>query len=105
MTRSLEPSRDIRLGSGALLNLAGGQAGRLQVLQGGVWLTEEGELADTFLHAGQEFRISGRPTLLQASADAVLQLCTGPAATPSLWQRWRERAARWQFGPSPAVCG
>lgn len=99
MSASSDPVRTLHLDVDQMLILDDGHEGRVRVLHGGVWFTEEGEHADTFLQAGQEVAMSGRRAFVQARGAVDLQLTQGRAARPTLWQRWRERAARWQMGP------
>ncbi|MEX8191850.1 DUF2917 domain-containing protein [Comamonas guangdongensis] len=72
-----------------MLRIRSGQSLWLQAQSGIVWLTCEGQLADSFLHPGQSLRLTGPATLYlgaqgsQNSQDASL--------------RWRDVAS------SPAV--
>jgi hypothetical protein len=106
MTMRLPPEqvRTIHLDHEQLLILDGGREGRVRVLHGGVWLTEEGRADDAFLCAGQQASVHGRRPVVQALGAADLQLTRGrPARTP-WWQRLRRLAVRWQLGPALDPC-
>jgi Protein of unknown function (DUF2917) len=87
-----------------LLILDGGREGRVRVLQGGVWLTEEGVCEDAFLGAGHEARVRGRHPVVQAQGRARLQVTRGGPARDPWWQRLRRLAQRWQLGPAYDPC-
>jgi hypothetical protein len=56
---------------GSTLRLADGQPRVIDVFQGQVWITQDGDPRDVILEAGESFRIEGRGlTLLQAFADS-----------------------------------
>jgi hypothetical protein len=100
-----EPVRIVHLDAEQLLTLEGGHEGCLRVLQGGAWLTEEGERQDTFLQAGQVARVRGRRAVVQADGVVDLELTWGRRAVPVAgWRRLRALAARWQLGPVPLAC-
>lgn len=71
-----------------MLRIRSGQSLWLQAQSGIVWLTCEGQLADSFLHPGQSLRLTGPATLYlgaqgsQNSQDASLRWCDA-TATPS----------------------
>lgn len=102
-----EQVRTIHLDHEQLLILDGGREGRVRVLYGGAWLTEEGERDDAFLHAGHEAPLHGRRTVVQAQGPGGtdVQVVLGArGAGAGWWQRVRALAARWQFGPVPDAC-
>ena len=45
----------LNLANGALLNITDGLGRSLRVLEGRVWITQEGSLADVFLDAGSSY--------------------------------------------------
>jgi hypothetical protein len=99
-----EQTRTIFLDHEQLLILDGGREGRVRVLHGGAWLTEEGERDDAFLHVGQEARVRGRRPIVQAQGPAELEVTRAGPASPPWWQRLRRWALRWQWGPAPEAC-
>lgn len=99
-----EQIRTISLDHDQLLILDGGREGRVRVLHGGVWLTEEGERQDAFLRAGHEARVLGRRPVVQAQGRAELQLSEGRPTPAAWWQRLRRLATRWQLGPAVDAC-
>lgn len=105
MRTPVESPRIVHLDAEQLLILDGGREGRVRVLSGGVWLTEEGERQDTFLQAGHEAGVRGRRAVVQADGGVDLELTWG-RATPSAgwWRRLQALAARWQLGPVPQSC-
>ena len=48
--------------NGALLNIRGGKGQSLRVVEGRVWVTQEGSLDDVFLDAGASYTIDGDGT-------------------------------------------
>jgi len=55
------------------LRIADGKAHVIDVFEGQVWLTQNGDLRDVFLEAGDSFSFDGRGlTLVQALRDARL---------------------------------
>jgi len=55
------------------LRIADGKAHVIDVFEGQVWLTQNGDLRDVFLEAGDSFSFDGRGlTLVQAMRDARL---------------------------------
>ena len=70
------------------LHIRTGQSLWLQALNGIVWLTCEGQLADSFLHPGQSLRITGPAKLYlgaqgsQKSQGASLRWCDAAVAPP-----------------------
>lgn len=84
------------------LDLAGGTlvpfssaGGRVRVLYGRVWLTEEGDPRDAFLNSGDEAALGRRGlVVLEALTPARVQIFE----SVSLWDRVRQgaqRAANW----------
>jgi hypothetical protein len=100
----LEQVHTILLDHAQLLILDGGREGRVRVLHGGAWLTEEGVRDDAFLHAGHEARIQGRRPLVQAQGRAELEITRGRPTRDPWWQRLRRLALRWQLGPAVDAC-
>ncbi len=49
----------LKLDSGALVAISDGHGQALRVLEGRVWLTQEGLLDDVFLDAGTSYRLAG----------------------------------------------
>lgn len=110
MTHSAESIRTIHLDRDQMLVFDGGREGRLRVLQGGAWLTEEGDAGDAFLCAGSEARFHGRRTLIEALGPTQLQVAQhrigAAAGLQAVWrqlgQAVRRLAVRHQLGPTAA---
>ena len=70
------------------LRIRAGQSLWLQAQSGIIWLTCEGQLADSFLHPGQSLRITGPARLYlgaqgsQKSQGASLRWCDAVVAPP-----------------------
>ena len=63
----------IELPRGGTLRIADGQKHVVDVFQGQVWLTQDGDLRDVFLEAGQSFTVDGPGlALLHAFEDSRL---------------------------------
>lgn len=110
MARTTTPTvRTIDLDRDQLLILDDGR-GRLRVLHGAAWLTEEGRAGDAFVEAGAYCSFAGRRTVVGAVAPARLQIVdvAGRHRRPVTagWQRLvravRRQVRRLQFGPLEA---
>ncbi len=110
MAHGTETIRTIQLDYDQLLVFDGGREGRVRVLHGGAWLTEEGDAHDAFLRPGSETRFEGRRTLIGALEPTQLQVAqrSGSAAlrARATWRRlWRGLSrvvTRHQFGAAAA---
>lgn len=94
-----EVIRTVDLDHEQLLILDHGAGGRIRVLSGGTWLTEEGRLDDVHARAGDEIRLT-------SSGRAVLEGLGNTRVEIALPQRggWLARLVRaantWRFGPA-----
>lgn len=64
----------LSLVNGALLNISDAKGQSLRVLEGRVWVTQEGYLDDVFLEAGATYRFAGPGSAVvsaEGPADAV----------------------------------
>ena len=110
MAHRTETVRTIDLDHDQMLIFDGGRDGRVRVLHGGAWLTEEGDAADAFLRAGAEARFHGRRTLIEALGPTQLQVVQQGASMRSevqaawrrMWSRLRLGAIRHQLGATAA---
>ena len=110
MTHGTETIRTIQLDYDQMRVFEGGREGRVRVLHGGAWLTEEGEASDAFLRAGSEARFQARRTLIEALEPTQLQIAefSGSAASRAramgrqIWRGLRRIVLRHQFGPAAA---
>jgi hypothetical protein len=66
-------SRPIRLDSGQLLEIHGGQGLELECREGAVWITQSNDPLDIVLAADESF-------VLEKSGLAIVSACGGPAA-------------------------
>ncbi len=89
------------LQAGEALRIHGGTGTTVIVFGGQVWLTQDGDLRDLFLGAGDSFTLdASAPALMQAVKPAQVMLAgplpaavaTGPSTGP--WQRLRSGLAR-----------
>jgi hypothetical protein len=113
MDRMRNPARSVTtvdLDRDQMLIFDGGPGGRIRVLRGSTWLTEEGESADGILQAGSERALRRGRTLIEGLGPARVQIAQRmrrSAAPPVAWLRgvWRgigHQVARLQFGPASA---
>lgn len=111
MARQMETIRTIQLDYDQIWVFDGGRDARVRVLHGATWLTAEGDAADAFLHAGDEWRAGAGRTVIGALAPSRLQV-ESPAGrrTPGAALQWLRRAGialrqsvgRLQVGPAVA---
>lgn len=73
MTRSTETVTTVDLGYEQLL-VFDGPAARVRVLYGAMWLTEEGEPADTIVGGGREVALHGRRAVVEGLGLTRLQI-------------------------------
>lgn len=107
MKTSRETIRTIDLGYDQLLILDGGRDGRVRVLFGATWLTEEGEAGDAVLRGGTELPLHGGRTVIQGLEPTRLEVVERgrrgngrPAAwMRQLWGGVRRAILRLQMGP------
>lgn len=83
---------------GATLRVDDGQPHVIDVFEGLVWVTQDGDLRDVILKAGDSFRLDGRGlTLVQAFDDArvlLTDLAETPRSTNTFTLHRRARAQR-----------
>jgi hypothetical protein len=95
-------NRTIDLDNEQLMAFEGGPGGRVRVVCGAAWLTQESELGDALLQAGSEQPLRAGRTIIQALGPARLQIL-GTARPPGAWlrlaRRWRHWVLRLQLGP------
>ena len=111
MRNAMQTVTTINLEPAQLLVLESGHRGRVRVLQGATWLTEEGETDDTVLCAGGEHILSGARTFIEGLGGSRLQIETAsasPARRFTGWLRSMLHAAhavveRFQLGPTRSV--
>jgi hypothetical protein len=93
--------RTIDLGYDQLMIFDGGRDGRVRVLFGATWLTQEGESGDAVLRRDEELPLRDGRTLIQALEPTRVQVWSRPvqigAALRGLLRRW---VTRLHFGPA-----
>jgi Protein of unknown function (DUF2917) len=106
MRTTTETVRTIDLGHDQMMVFDGGRNGRVRVLFGATWLTQEDEPGDAILHAGSELALSGGRTVIEALGSTRLQIVerTGVAALLAaflrqVWRSVRQHITRLQIGP------
>lgn len=91
----LEGNR-LLLGRGQAVGLRNGRGARLQVLQGTLWVTQEGDRRDFFVDRSEKFEIQrDGVTVLHAlqTADVRVHEARQWSSRWSAW--WRARARSW----------
>ncbi len=113
MRTTTETVRTIDLGHDQMMVFDGGREGRVRVLFGATWLTQEDDAGDVFLRAGAEVALRGGRTVIEGLEPTRLQI-VGPAgrraAQPAVWLQkvWRsvrQHITRLQLGPLAAQPG
>jgi hypothetical protein len=107
MRSTTETTRTIDLGHDQMLVFDGGRDGRVRVLSGATWLTNEGDADDTILRAGAELALHRGRTVIEGLEPTRLQIVERAgrgAMLPTAWLRklWRgarRHVTRLQFGP------
>jgi hypothetical protein len=83
------PSLHITLSASEPLSIEDGQATRVRVLEGLVWITEEGSPDDHFVSAGETFELKqrGKAVLLSDQGARLELISQSPVSvhTGSLW--------------------
>lgn len=94
-----------------LLVLDGPRRGRVRVLHGAAWLTEDAEAGDVVLCAGSEHVSRGGRTLIEALGASQVQIELAPASPARRFAQWlgsvvqgaQAAVARLQMGPAPSL--
>lgn len=111
MRNAMQTVTTINLEPAQLLVLESGRRGRVRVLYGAAWLTEEGDTDDTVLCAGGEHILSGARTFIEGLGASRLQIETAPASPARRFAGWLRSkvhdaqavVARLQMGPAPSL--
>lgn len=111
MSNAMRTITTIELGHEELLVLDAGRRGRLRVLRGAAWLTEEGETDDTVLCAGNEHILHGGRALIEGLGPARVQFEMAPASglrrlaarLRSIRHQVQAAVERLQLGPAPSL--
>lgn len=90
-----------------MLILESGVHGRVRVLYGATWLTEEGEADDTVLRPGGEHVMGGGRVLIEGLGPTQVRIAVGPGRAATRLAAWLRSAlheaqayiARLQLGP------
>jgi hypothetical protein len=74
-----------RLGTGEFLKIRDGEGRRLQVIDGMVWITQDGDPRDAFVAKGESFVFDrGGLAIVEALVDSRMAvLASEPAETPA----------------------
>ena len=108
MRTTTETVRTIDLGHDQMMVFDGGREGRVRVLFGATWLTQEDEPGDVFLRSGAEVTLHGGRTVIEGLEPTRLQIVepAGHRAAravvwlQSVWHSARQHITRLQLGPS-----
>ena len=86
-----------RLDHGAPLKISGGRGEALRVLEGRVWVTEEGSLDDVFLDAGATYRLESSGSTIVTAEGGGEPVATVLFDVPLAVQARVDQGKRW-FG-------
>lgn len=110
MSNALETATTIALDRAQVLILDCDR-GRVRVLDGAVWLTEDGDIEDTVLGAGEEHALHTAHTVIEALGKSQLQVEVAPASPARRLGGWlrtlrhdaRAIVSHLQMGPAPSL--
>lgn len=111
MSHAIPTVSTINLEDAQLLVLDSRFRGRVRVLSGAAWLTEEGETGDAVLDAGSEHALRSGRSLIEGLGASRLRIEMAPASPADRLAGWlrsmrhdvRVAVARLQFGPAPTL--
>lgn len=107
MRTTTETVRTIDLDHDQMMVFDGGRDGRVRVLFGATWLTQEDDAGDAFLGAGADVALRGGRTVIEGLKPTRLQIVERPgrrsaqalAWLKGSWRSVRTRIVRLQLGP------
>src|SRR5258708_16864281 len=69
------------------LRVEGGEGGAMEVLDGKVWITEDGRTGDLFLEPGRSYRVAGSGLVVVGAEDRLryARVIVRKAAAGGLW--------------------
>jgi hypothetical protein len=110
MADRTETITTINLDHDQMLVFNGGRDGRIRVLHGAAWLTEEGQSRDVIVRAGGEVAVHGGRALIASVGSTRVQITEQierTAMRQAVWlrQAWRsvrQHIVRLQLGPATA---
>ncbi|HMN77082.1 MAG TPA: DUF2917 domain-containing protein [Burkholderiaceae bacterium] len=110
MRNTIPTATTITLDRAQLLVLDGGR-GRVRVLDGAAWLTEDGEPEDMVLGVDEGHALHGAHTVIEALGRSKLRIEVAPASAASRLGGWlralrrdaKEIVAHLQIGPAPSL--
>jgi ferric-dicitrate binding protein FerR (iron transport regulator) len=86
------PTVQLALEAQAPLSIHEGRATRLSVLEGTVWITEEGRFEDFFVNAGQDIVLQGRGrAVLLADRNARIEVRSAEPVVVKSGSNWLSR--------------
>ncbi len=94
----------LQLSFNDFLRLHGAQGAAIEVLDGKVWITEDGRTGDLFLEPGRSYRVAGSGLVVVGAEDRLryARVIVRKAAAGGLWgwfaRRRQERRTRRQLG-------
>lgn len=99
----LEPARNaIRLGQDEILRIDGGKGSTVRCEEGALWLTQDGDLRDLFLEAGQHYALDRAGPALISAYRGPVRLRVEPAAQRPLRMILSGANGSWHFRPASA---
>jgi hypothetical protein len=107
MRSTTETIRTIDLGYDQMMVFDGGRDGRVRVLFGATWLTQEDDAGDAFLCAGTEVALHAGRIVIEGLEPTRLQIVEHPGRRSAqalawlmkVWRGARRRITRLQLGP------
>jgi hypothetical protein len=88
----------LAISNGAVLNISDSSGRSLRVLEGRVWITEQGSLDDVFLDSGESYRFDGTGTAVVTAEGARDAKATVLFDVPLTVQSRQRGRSRW-LGP------
>ena len=85
----------LSISKGALLNISDSSGRTLRVLEGRIWITEQGSLDDVFLDSGESYRFDGSGTAVVTAEGTGDAKATVLFDVPLTVQSRRPGESRW----------
>src|SRR5258708_39250421 len=89
------------------LRVEGGEGGAMEVLDGKVWITEDGRTGDLFLEPGRSYRVAGSGLVVVGAEDRLryARVIVRKAAAGGLWGGVARRRQGRRTRPPPGELG
>lgn len=104
MQSTIGVERAARLARGSLARIADGKGACIQVWDGALWITQEGDPRDYFVPAGESFRVERDGVALIHALQRAVVTVTAPAPAASWLARlWANSYARYSNPTTAAL--